>query len=57
MVGQSVDEFESRDPLVAAHHTYVLTVFAVRNADSIGGTQRQGLFFASAVEIVKPDGS
>lgn len=57
MVGQGVDKFKSRDPLVAAHHTYIFSVFAVWNPDPIGGTQRQGLFFASAVEIVEPDGS
>lgn len=57
MVGQGVDKFKSRDPFVTAHHAYVFTVFAVRNTDPVGGTQRQGLLFASAVQIVEPDGS
>lgn len=57
MVGQGVDKFKSWDPLVAAHHAYIFSVFAVWNTDPIGGTQCQGLFFASAVQIVEPDGS
>ena len=57
MVGQCVDKFKSWNPPVAADHTYIFTVFAVRNTDPVRLTQRQGRFFARAVEIVKPDGS
>lgn len=57
MVGQGADKFKSRDPLVAAHHTYVLTVFAVGHTDPVGRTLRQRLFFPRAVEVVEPDGS
>lgn len=57
VVGQGVDKFEPGDPLVAAHNADVLGVFAVRHADPVGRTQSQGPLFATAVEIVKPDGS
>lgn len=57
MVGHSVDKFKARDSLVAAHDAHIFAVFAVGDADSIGRTLRQGLFFACAAEIVEPDGS
>lgn len=57
VIRKNVDKFKSRDPLVTAHHANIFTVLAVRNTNPIGGTLCQSLFFASAVQIVKPDGS
>lgn len=57
VVWQGVDKLETRDPLVAADHAHVLAVLAVGHANAIGRAQRQGLLFASAVQVVEPDGS
>lgn len=56
MVDQRIVKLEARNPFVTAHHTHVFCVLAVGDTPAIGGASCEGGLFASAVDIVQPDG-
>lgn len=57
LIDQRIVKFEARNSFFTAHHTNILSVLAVSDAPAIGGASCQGRLFASAVDIIQPDGA